>query len=293
MENKINLDLLCPECGTLIDKQTLACINNHSYGFDENVFVLLENSVKNYIDIFTARLHEIRKKEKFHHVAPAEYYKLPYTNNKEFKHEWRLRKYSFRTLNSLIKNRGLKTVLEIGPYNGWLSNRLAGSGFEVTSVDYFADELDGLKASRYYDNKWFTIQMDLRDLSIIKSKFDLVVVNHALQFFKNYNEIIKQAKEILERNGMLVILGLPFFANPNAKIAEIKNNSAYYKKHYNFQIELFPESFKGFLDGGDFKMLENTGLKLSKYKQLFFRNIRASLTPNKAVYYYGTYFNNQ
>lgn len=290
MGNKTNPELLCPVCRTLIGGQNFACENNHVYSFDENVFVLLDAAQKTYIDTFTNRLHEIRKQEKFHHIKPGEYCKLPFTDNKEFKNEWRLRKYSLKILNSLLEGRKVKTVLEIGPYNGWLSNRMAGMGFDVTAVDYFADGLDGLKAARYYKNKWFCVQMDLRDISLIKSKFDLVVINHALQFFNNYREIIGQSKEILENGGLLTLLGLPFFYNPEEKIKAITENAKYYKDKYGFGIELYPDSFKGFLDLNDFAVIKETGVILKKYPQLLLQNIRASLTSKKAVYYYGTYF---
>lgn len=290
MENKINIDLLCPVCRTLIDRKYLTCENNHVYGFDENVFVLLDAAQKAYIDTFTNRLHEIRKREKFHHIKPDDYCTLPFTDNKEFKNEWRLRRFSLKILKTLLEGRKIKTVLEIGPYNGWLSNRLAGMGFDVTAIDYFADDLDGLKAARYYKNKWSCVQMDLRDISPVKSKFDLVVINHALQFFNNYRETIERSKEILGNGGLLILLGLPFFHNPDEKITAIKENAKYYKDKYGFQIELYPDTFKGFLDLNDYAVIKETGVILKKYPQLLLQNIKALLTSKKAVYFYGTYF---
>ena len=70
----------------------------------------------------------------------------------------------------------------------------------------------------------------------------------------------------------------------------MENNSLYYKEKIDFQIELFPESFKGYLDFEDLVKIEKNGIRLVKYPQLFIQNLWASLFFKKAVYYYGTYF---
>ena len=79
-------------------------------------------------------------------------------------------------------------ILDLGAWNGWLSNQLSSDGHElVTAIDYFLHERDGLAAKKYYPNEFLAIQMDLEDLSILPYNYDIIIINRGFTLFCQFS----------------------------------------------------------------------------------------------------------
>ncbi len=280
---------LCPVCKTpLINAEnSYACSNGHVYHFSENVLILLEPVKKNKIDNFITKYFEYRKKDGSLNLITEDFQKLPFIKDSRNSKEWQFRRYSLEVINKITRGLKIRTVLEFGPYNGWLTNRLAEKGYDVTAIDYFNDELTGLRSIKHYKSKWLPIQMDLRDLSIINSKFDLIVFNHSLHFFNSYLKIIDDAKKLLNADGEIIILGIPIYKDSTIIISTVKNTFTHFENVHNFDYDLFKGEFKGYFESDDKDKLESTGFKLIGYPQLRLKNITTNVITNKPKYCYG------
>ncbi len=285
----MELNFLCPVCrAPLINgKDSLTCSNGHAYHFNDNVLILLPPEKQNKIDSFISNYFEYKKIDGTLSVFDGDFQSLPYIKDSGTSKEWQFRKYSLEIVDKLTGNLNIKTALEFGPYNGWLSNRLSSKGYDLTVVDYFSVELTGLRAIKHYANKWLPVQMDLRDLSIINKKFDLIVFNHSLHFFNSYSNIIKDAKELLNPGGVIIILGIPVYKDPASIIKSVKDTFVHFKTVHNFDYDLFNGEFRGYFDIGDKAKLKSSGLKLTGYPKLRLKNIAAKVISKRPEYYYG------
>ncbi|HEY1012806.1 MAG TPA: methyltransferase domain-containing protein [Herpetosiphonaceae bacterium] len=279
------MGLRCPTCRAPLDR-TRACANGHRFAEEGGVLRLLDPPFAAKLDGFLARLEEIRAAEGKRLLDPAAYPLLPFGSAH---HEWRLRRYDLALARRLL--RGLRPagrpprVLDIGAWNGWLSNRLAEDGCAVTAVDYFADPHDGLGARQFYRAEWRAIQLDLLDLAVLEPEYDAVILNRCLQFAPDPIAFARQARRLAAPGGLLLATGIECFADPRAKAAAVAAEVARYADRYAFQLFLRPT--KGYLDRADLRGLAAAGLRFRPYPQLWLANLRAALRPARGRHLYG------
>jgi SAM-dependent methyltransferase len=176
-------------------------------------------------------------------------------------------------------------LLDVGAYNGWLSHRLALDGHRVTAVEYFDDELDGIGAHRFYPTRWRAIQLDLRDLSVLDERFDLVVVNRCVQFFPDPPAMAAHAFHRVADGGTMVLTGLEFFADPEVRIHNLRRLVDRWSEHGLEPV--IP--IKGYLDHGDRTRFRADGIELLPYPQLPMRiaRLRSLLDRRRGEPLYG------
>ncbi len=184
--------------------------------------------------------------------------------------EWRFRKYSLQNLQKLIAEKTNLNVLEISPWNGWLSHQLAAAGHRVTAVGYFSNDLEGLGAAQFYPIRWKTIQIDIRDLSVFPEKFDLVILNHSLAFTPEPVKFAENLLKLVKSGGQIALLGLSFYSKPEKKVAILKKAARDFELKNGFP--LFAAPVKGVLDFEDKKNLEKIGFEIQPYFQLRTKN---------------------
>lgn len=281
------MNLLCPNCKGKIDLQTLSCPQNHQFKNDSGVLLLVEEKFAVKLNVYLKRFSEIRHAKLDNYLKPEDYPLLPFGKAVSGNNEWKLRQYDLEIVMSLLKEREGKQVLEIGPYNGWLTQHIAKLNFDIIAIDYFIDDLDGLKTKNYYGGKWDSIQMDIRDLSIIDEQVDIIVINRCLQFFENPVKYFCSLKEKLKRDGMIILTGLHFFKNPKQKQKQIDKVKFDYKHKFNFELMLVP--FKGYLDFEDKRELKSHGVEFFPYSKLFIANIKSAIVPILPRHYYGIF----
>ncbi len=281
------MNLLCPNCRAEIDAQDLSCQNNHKFKYDDGVLILLEQNFAQKLSSYLNEFSQIRRSKWDGYLKPKDYPLLPYGDAVTGNVEWRLRQLDLEIILSLLRNRAGQSVLEIGPFNGWLTHRMAKLDLDITAIDYFIDDLDGLKTKKYYDGDWKSIQMDIRDLSIIDAQFDIILVNRCLQFFENPVEYFIGLKRKLNDNGIIILTGLLFFKNPIQKIKRLEKDKLDYIHKYNLSFIFVP--FKGYLDFEDKQKLSSNNMELRHYLKLYKANLIALLNPTLPRHYYGTY----
>ncbi len=283
--------LLCPNCREVIDAEALACPNGHRFICRSGVLSLLAESFGRELRPFLESFQAVRAAERKRRVDPAIYDRLPFIpadmGDVQFQLEWRLRQSDLVVVADRLRERPRSRVLDIGAWNGWLSHQLARRGHEVTAIDYFSDEYDGLGARRFYSTQWSAIQMDLLDLAVIDMTFDAIIVNRCLQFLPDPIAYVGSLRHKLSAGGQLIITGLPFFQDPRWKAQRVIEMQQAHRARYGFDLFLRPA--KGYLDFGDKRCLEASGIEMKRYPQLWRASLRAMVDRTRPLQMYGVY----
>ena len=219
-------------------------------------------------------------------LDPADYPRLPQTPPGHAPHEWRLRRYDLGIVRRYLKRRESLAILDVGAWNGWLSNHLTSAGHDVTAVDYFVDEYDGLCAQRHYENSWRMVQMDLEDLSILRGPFDMVIFNRCMQYFIDPQASLQQARFLLVPGGLLLCTGLQFLRDPSQRAAELDAT----RRELAHEGIVYFKSMRGYLDFDDRRRMHAWGLQMRTPWQLMPANMKATARPTWPWYAYGTLY---
>ncbi len=275
---------LCPTCRTPLD-DACVCANGHAFAQNDGVLALLDAAFAAQLAAFCEPFERMRAGAAMQLLNPAVYQRLPATPPGHPPHEWRLRRCDLALLRRLLRRRPRQTILDVGAWNGWLSNRLAGDGHTVTAVDYFGGEYDGLRARKFYTSSWQAVQMDLLDLPVLGQAFDVIVLNRCVQFFPQPAAAVAQAQALLAAGGLLILTGLELFHDPRAKAARVAHSLRSHRQRYGFELFLRPT--KGYLDLADKAQLEAQGVQIKPYWQLLPANLKALLRPTLPRHCYG------
>jgi len=275
--------MLCPTCREPVDERSLRCGAGHQFVETGGVLRLLDQVFGERLDRFLTAFQGLREADGRRIRDPSVFPLLPYALSRD--PEWRMRGYDLAVIRRLTANRPRGSALDVGAWNGWLSHHLAAGGHAVTAVDYFVDELDGLGAQRFYQVRWRSVEMDLRDLSILERRFDLVVLNRCIQFFEDPAAMVTAAAALVAPGGLLVATGLEIFADPTARRRQVETML---ERHRRQNLEPFV-AFKGYLDSHDRRKLRAAGIELRAYPQLRMRiaQLRSCLDRDRARQYYG------
>lgn len=275
--------MLCPTCREPVDERSLRCGAGHLFVESGGVLRLLDRGFGERLDRFLTAFQRLRdadgRRIRNFSIFPL----LPDALSRD--PEWRMRGYDLAVIRRLTAGRTRGSALDVGAWNGWLSHHLAAGGHAVTAVDYFVDELDGLGAQRFYPVRWRSVQMDLRDLSVLETRFDLVVLNRCIQFFEDPAAMVTAAAALVAPGGLLVATGLEVFTDPTARRRQVE---AMLERHRRQGLEPFVP-FKGYLDSQDRCKLHAAELELRPYPQLRMRiaRLRSLLVRGRGRQYYG------
>jgi SAM-dependent methyltransferase len=259
-----------------------------SYTKHGEVHSFLEPETRARLEKFLLAFEDFRSQRDDRILDSNLYPSLPYVDQ-DLK-TWKNRQ---RDLEFLQKNHPItgKRVLEIGSWNGWLANRLTLGGATVCAVDYFVDLFDGLGAIAHYpDSEWTAIQMDCEDLSVLEPGFDLIVFNWNLMMFSNPWKVLEQAKGLLGKNGVIVILGIIVLRNGSKSENHFKQLSTQFEKDYGIPFGLRP--FKGFFGFSELQKLRQNGFETSAYQGLLTK-MKGLLKPTSSQPYRAVYRRNQ
>jgi SAM-dependent methyltransferase len=275
--------MLCPSCREPVDERSLRCGAGHSFVESGGVLRLLDRGFGERLDRFLTAFQPLRDADGRRIRDPSLFPLLPRALSRD--PEWRLRGYDIAVIRRLTAGRTPGSALDVGAWNGWLSHHLAAGGHAVTAVDYFVDELDGLGAQRFYPARWHSVQMDLRDLSVLDGRFDLVVLNRCIQFFEDAAAMVTAAATLVAPGGLLVATGIEVFADPTARRRQVE---AMLERHRRQGLEPFVP-FKGYLDSHDRRALRAAGVELRPYPQLRMRisQLRSLLDRDRGRQYFG------
>jgi SAM-dependent methyltransferase len=277
----------CPSCREALDGRELRCSSGHGFQIVDGVLRLLEPAFAARLETFLDGFRSLRERDGRRILDPTIYPRLPFAAELRHDPEWRMRCYDLRVIRRLVADRRPGTALDIGAYNGWLSHRLALDGHRVTAVDYFVDECDGIGAHRFYPTTWRPIQMDLRDLSILEDRFDLVVLNRCVQFSVDPPGMVARALERVADGGVLVITGIEIFVDPVLRRRGVEALADRLRRN---GIEPFVP-IKGYLDRGDERGFRSLGVDLRPYPELRMRlsRLRSRFDPRRGKSCFGVW----
>jgi SAM-dependent methyltransferase len=253
----------CPVCREVFDPSRERCPGGHAFPTVDGVLRLVEPGFNARLSAFLHGFEGLREADGRRLRDPSVFPRLPFATELRHDPEWRMRRYDLAVIRRLIAGRAALSVLDVGAWNGWLSHNLAAAGHRVTAVDYFTDPLDGIGAHRFYETRWRPIQLDLRDLSVLDERFDLVVLNRCVQFFVDPPAMAAGAAERVADGGILVMTGLEVFADPRVRQRGLEALDERLRRH---GLEPFVP-IKGYLDRADEAGFRSLGIELRRYPQ--------------------------
>ncbi|HYE53293.1 MAG TPA: class I SAM-dependent methyltransferase [Chitinophagaceae bacterium] len=130
--------------------------------------------------------------------------------------EWIARKRSADWLiQQLSENsvKSVKSVIEVGCGNGWLANRIASAGMQVTAIDVNLVELQQGKAVFKDNDRLHFRAGDLYTAVEKNEAFDAVVFAASIQYFSSFETIIQKALAHLRSKGRIYIIDSHFYKN--------------------------------------------------------------------------------
>lgn len=258
----------CPECYNPLN-QHLTCKNGHHFVEKEGVLSLLKKTEAEKLALFLSKFEAYREKMGLRIKDESLYPQLPFVQNGLAGTSWKARKIDINyVFSELPKAKGLK-ILEIGAWNGWLSNQLAKAGHDVIAIDIFTDKYDGLGAMQFYPHKWTCIQMDIEAVDkVFSTQFNAIILNWGAAYIPDLPNYVDKLKSMLVQNGKLIFIGIAVYLDEKAKIAELAALNADFYTEYG--INLFFKPCKGYLTWADKEQLEQKGFSLFMYP--FFRS---------------------
>jgi SAM-dependent methyltransferase len=134
--------------------------------------------------------------------------------------QWRIRARSFNYLRDEVLNEyfqgNVRSVLDLGAGNCWMSYRLALAGFRPFAVDLLTNPNDGLGAAEHYRKHlpvlFPRIQADLSTLPFQDGQFDAAIFNASLHYAEDEEAALREALRCLRSGGILAICDTPWYS---------------------------------------------------------------------------------
>lgn len=141
---------------------------------------------------------------------------------------WKLRKVnSDKFCDYIRQNDSLGFILELGCGNGWFTNKIAESTkAAVLGMDINMPELE--QANRVFRKE--NIEFAYGDIFETKfpNKFDLIVMNAAVQYFPDFEKLMNKLKDCLNAKGEIHIVDSFFYKNSKEIERAKKSTEEYY-----------------------------------------------------------------
>ena len=274
------MKLNCPVCNLGLT-DTLSCENEHHFHKEDGVIKLMLPTFEKMLSEWLVSFEDFRSP----HLKKLDFNRLPESGVLIDKHIWNARIEDIKIIDENI-DASYQTALEIGSWNGWLANHLTTKGLNVTAIDYFIHELDGMKAKKHYSApNWTSIQMDLENLSVFNGQFDLIILNRCLAYFTNPLKYLLNIQKLVKPDGKIIITGLNVKNHQKVELEFIKL-SQNFKKCYNKELQFKPS--KNYIDFNDLDEFKKVGVKIKRYPG-FKNTINSILFKDKNVPYFGVY----
>ncbi|MFC4721291.1 class I SAM-dependent methyltransferase [Geojedonia litorea] len=241
---------------------------------DANESIKLQVFLKSYED--HSRSQNL---EPFNHTL---YQDLPYSIHTKV---WKERQKDLKIIDELLQNKPNSNILDVGSWNGWLSNRLSINGHNVVAVNIFTDEINGLKSQKNYDTKFISLHLLPHEIYRIKHSFDVIIFNRNWAHLQNRGKIFNDAKNRLTKNGIIVFTGLAIYKNSTSIRKTLKIADEEFRNKYGIPLYFF--NSKGYLDYSDLPFFRSRKIKLFEYHPL--RSLIKTFFSKKAKLYYGIY----
>lgn len=237
------------------------------------------------LDYFLKCFKDFSKNANDLKIAKKNYINLPFSLNTD---TWKERQKDAKLVSTLIKNKTALDILDVGAWNGWLSNYLTQKGHNLIATNMFTDAYNGISAYKNYETKFMALQLFANDIFRIKQPFDLIVFNRNWAYFKGPQSVFNDAKKLLKPGGKIIFTGLPFYKNPIQIKTKVQILSTDFEKKYHVPLLYNPS--KGYLNSADKLFFKKNKIKLHPYSR--FKNCIKIIFRKRVSLHYGVYINN-
>lgn len=239
----------------------------YSVVVSDGIYSVLKPETRQRLSIFLKQHLEMQHSEAYPFLSPEEIRKFPFIDKPLYRDEIFTRKQDLRMIDHLLQeyySKG-KRALEVGGWNNWLTRHLYSKGLHVVTADIFDDENNGLGSRRHFQSPgWTSVQMDVQQPEIFNTTFDVIILNHFLQFVSSPHEIVFAYKQLLRPGGIMLLTGLDFYHDTEPRIKKTRDlREACFKKH-GFDLQFYP--CKGFFDKEDFKKFRQNDFTFHTYQ---------------------------
>ena len=250
---------------------------SHFVAKENGVHRFLAADVKPRLDDLLAAFQCYREDKGERITDPTRYPKLPFDEVNPGL--WKLRQIDLALMKKLIPSSSCD-ILELGAWNGWLTNHLSQAGHSLTAVDYFTDPYDGLGARQHYPNaNWTALQMDVEGIDVIVKRYDVILFNRCFYAYSNSLAMFEKAKALLKPGGLIIMTGMNILRDGVAFQKQWQKVNEEYQKDYGQPLTLHP--LKGYFDKTDQATLEAHNVTFTSYPQLLKANLRSRLQSTK------------
>ena len=171
-------------------------LNDLKNYYSNGYYSIISDDEKEKLNYFLNAFQDYRKKNNSNITDKNVYKNLPFSINDI---TWRERQKDAKIIDKLIKNKKHLEVLDVGSWNGWLCNHLSKKGHNLTGINLFTDEFDGLKSYVNYATKATLLQMHADELFRVDKKFDLIIFNRNWAFFNKKQVVLDDAKKKINK----------------------------------------------------------------------------------------------
>lgn len=239
------MKILHPDYNESLDLEALKAFES------DGVYSIIAQEDRDRLAYFLNSFEKFRAEKKQRITDESLYPTLPFSINDK---SWQSKQQDLKIIDKICKNKTSLKILDIGAWNGWLSNCLAQKGHQVVATDIFSDEYDGLKAIKHYKSHFTALQILPEDLWRIQETFDLIIFNRNWAYFENPEKMFSLIKDKLAQNGTILFTGLTFYRNPEKIKQQMVLANEAFQEQYGIPLLFFPS--KGYLDQKDFRFLK-------------------------------------
>ena len=191
---------------------------------------------------------------------------LPYKAGRHAQ-EWKIRQRSCERLKAYVASRDtVRTVLEVGCGNGWLSNQLACiPNVRVTGLDINSAELR--QAMRVFGGKSNLrfIEGDLRYGILGDETYDVIVFASSIQYFPSVSEIVGASFTHLEPSGEIHILDSRFYRKEDVDAAKKRSQEYFSAMGFEAMADFYFHHALSDLEQFRYRILHRPGTLINKF----------------------------
>ena len=228
---------ICPRCrGDLqeISEFELFCVRDELTFKQENgIWRFLLPERETHYARFISDYETVRRFEGRFSPDSSYYRTLPFKDTSgKFSADWKIRAASFRALQKTLTAES--TVLDVGAGNGWLSNRLSLSGYDVCAVDLLLNPDDGLGAWTHYQSQFAKAQSEFVKLPIPDKSVSTVIFNASFHYSENYEETLIESLRVLSPKGKIIIMDSPVYHGAESGEQMVAERKSAFLSRYGF-----------------------------------------------------------
>ncbi|QMV20452.1 methyltransferase domain-containing protein [Granulicella sp. 5B5] len=280
-DEALSIHLRCTRCHARMDGSHCRHCGFRMIVEDDIVRALPAERVAHYAR-FVADYERIRAAEGRGSQTEHYYLGLPYKDaTGRNSDQWRIRARSFNCLfEQVLRPMKVRTVLDLGAGNCWMSYRLALAHYEPVAVDLLTNNHDGLGAAIHYRHQLSKavprFQAEAANLPFEDEQFDAVIFNASFHYAEDYETVLREALRCVKRGGIVIISDTPWYSHEESGMRMVAERQAMFLKHYGTASHAL--SSQEFLTDGRLALLaEQCGIRWEIFYPKF--GVRWALRP--------------